>query len=60
VGDDGEIGKITLGAIKDYNGNLLEEFIKRRKLYYVTLVQKRPELRVFIKGWLNRIEHTKF
>jgi lysozyme family protein len=60
VSDDGIIGKITLDAIKSYSGNLLEEYIKRRKLFYVTLVQNKPKLRVFIKGWLRRIENTHF
>ena len=58
--DDGIIGQKTLRAIREFNGNVVDEFIKRRKLFYVTLVQRKPELRVFIKGWLNRIERTKF
>jgi lysozyme family protein len=58
--DDGIVGNRTLRAISDFNGNIVEEFIKRRKLFYVTLAQKKPELRVFLKGWLNRVDHTKF
>jgi lysozyme family protein len=58
--DDGVIGQKTLRAIREFNGNVVDEFIKRRKLFYVTLVQRKPELRIFMKGWLNRIEHTKF
>ena len=57
---DGHIGLKTAGAVADYNGDVAEEYIKRRKLFYVTLVQEKPQLRVFIKGWLKRIEHTKF
>jgi len=58
--DDGVIGNVTLRAIGEYNGNIVEDFIKRRKLFYVTLVQNKPSLRVFIKGWLKRVDNTKF
>ena len=60
VSDDGYIGEITLKGIDDYTGNIVDEYIKRRKLFYVTLVQNKPELRKFLKGWLNRIDNTKF
>jgi lysozyme family protein len=60
VTDDGALGGITAGAVADYQGNILEDFIKRRKLFYVTLIQKKPELRVFIKGWLSRVDNTHF
>jgi lysozyme family protein len=56
--DDGYLGKITADAITNYKGNVLADFIKRRKLFYVTLVQSKPELKVFLKGWLNRISQT--
>jgi len=58
--DDGIIGPATLRAIKEFNGDVAEEFIKRRKLFYVTLVQNKPELRVFLKGWLARVANTHF
>lgn len=58
--DDGIIGKCTKQAIKEYNGNIVEDFIKRRKLFYVTLVQQKPHLRVFIRGWIKRIDNTYF
>lgn len=60
VPDDGLMGSKTLRAIREYNGNIVEEFIKREKLFYVTLVQNKPEQRPNIKGWLNRIARTKF
>jgi len=58
--DDGLLGKQTADAVANYQGNVLDDFIKRRKLFYVTLVQQKPQLRVFIKGWLNRVDNTKF
>jgi lysozyme family protein len=58
--DDGFIGEQTINAVSTFEGDILEEFIKRRKLFYVTLAQNRPSLRVFLKGWLKRIENCKF
>jgi lysozyme family protein len=60
VNDDGYIGLRTVRAVAEFEGDIVAEYIKRRKLYYVTLVQKKESLRPFIKGWLNRVEHTKF
>jgi hypothetical protein len=51
---------MTVRAIEDFNGDIVEEYTKRRKLFYVTLAQSKPELRIFLKGWLRRIEKTKF
>jgi lysozyme family protein len=58
--DDGDLGPKTKASVETYPGDVVEEYIKRRKLFYVTLVQNKPSLRVFIKGWLARIERTKF
>jgi lysozyme family protein len=60
VTDDGHIGLRTVRAVAEFDGDVYTEYVKRRKLYYVTLVQKKEQLRPFIKGWLARVEHTKF
>lgn len=57
---DGYIGDKTIAAVSQYAGDIVDEYIKRRKLYYVTLAQEKPALRVFLRGWLSRVEHTKF
>jgi lysozyme family protein len=58
--DDGNIGPKTIKAVREFNGDVVEEFIKRRKLFYVTLAQNKPDLRVFLKGWLARVDKTRF
>jgi lysozyme family protein len=60
VPDDGIIGNMTLRAIREFYGDIDEEFKKRRKLFYVTLVQKDLSQRVNLRGWLNRIDRTHF
>jgi lysozyme family protein len=57
---DGGIGRLTVQAIADFDGDIVEEYIKRRKLFYVTLAQDKPQFRVFLKGWLKRVDNTKF
>jgi len=58
--DDGVLGPITVGAIASYSGDIEEEYIKRRKLFYITIAQNKPDQKVFLKGWLARIERTRF
>jgi lysozyme family protein len=58
--DDGYIGQITTNAISSFEDDIVEEYKKRRKLFYVTLAQNKPTLRVFLKGWLARVDGCKF
>ena len=60
VKDDGILGDVTARAVREFNGDVEAEYRKRRKLFYVTLVQKKEELRVFIKGWLARVDKCHF
>jgi len=57
---DGYIGKKTTGRINSFDGDLLMEYKRERVEYYVGLAEKKPKLRVFLNGWLNRVENTKF
>ena len=38
----------------------LDLFKEGRKHYYTDLANRKPELSVFLQGWLNRINHTHF
>ena len=58
--DDGILGKITASAVQNYGGDIVDGYKKRRKLFYVTLAQNKPNLRVFLKGWLNRVDNCRF
>jgi lysozyme family protein len=57
---DGMIGPITIYFVNNYNGDVVDSFKKRRRIYYMDLAARKSELEVFLKGWLNRIEKTKF
>ena len=57
---DGVIGPKTLQATNNYPGNIVDEFKQKRRLFYAAIVTKDPSQKVFLKGWLNRIENTKF
>lgn len=60
VETDGYIGNDTIEAINNYKGDFVNDFKHTRKVYYEHLSDRKPELRVFLTGWLNRIEHTHF
>ncbi len=69
---DGISGPITKGRINSFTPiekvldgrnqtfSALDLFKEGRMNYYKDLANRKPELSVFLKGWLNRIEHTKF
>ena len=60
VDEDGFIGSETARAIKEFNGNITEDFTKRQKLFYITLVQKKPKEAINLPGWLNRVKNSHF
>jgi lysozyme family protein len=60
VDDDGLIGSDTLRAIREFNGDIVDAFRKREKLFYITLAQKKLEERDNLEGWLNRVDKTIF
>ena len=57
---DGVMGPQTKGLINESKIDLVEPYKYERKKYYFSLVRNNPSQQVFIAGWLNRIDHTKF
>lgn len=57
---DRVLGPRTEAKIDLYEGDIVEEYKKARINYYNTLVKNKPQLQVFIKGWINRVNSTKF
>lgn len=55
---DGICGPNTTKAINNYVGDFLEAYKAKRKEYYIRLAERKPKLKVFLKGWLNRVNHT--
>lgn len=60
IEDDGSLGPTTTRIANRYIGDLVEKYKTARQNYYLLLIDKNPKLEVFKKGWLNRIETTKF
>ncbi|NIM11315.1 MAG: N-acetylmuramidase [Candidatus Aminicenantes bacterium] len=53
---DGGIGPKTLGAIDNVDQKeLYRQYKQGRITYYNDLVERKPKLKVFLKGWLNRV-----
>lgn len=54
---DGVLGPKTLAVLNASDEVILYNAYKAaRRLYYEDLAERRPPLKVFLKGWLNRIE----
>ena len=61
VKDDGIVGAITINAINSSNQRELHaELWTRRKAYFEAIVAKNPSQRVFLRGWINRLNDFKF
>lgn len=61
VADDGVLGPKTLEAINSRNAKaLFDELHSVRATYYKQLVTKNPSLKVFYRGWCNRLNSYTF
>lgn len=58
---DGIVGPITLSLINTSNAELLFDRIwKARHQFYINIVKKNPRQKVFMNGWMNRLNRFKF
>lgn len=62
VAADGIVGPKTLAAINGYpdQSELFKKLWLRRKQHFENIVEKDPTQRVFLKGWMNRLNDFKF
>lgn len=51
VEQDGKLGPVTLAAVRKLDNNAVKEAVDD---FYIGLVEQRPKLKKFLKGWLNR------
>lgn len=57
---DGLCGQKTRDAINNFKYDFLSEYKELRKEYYYNLAYKKSAMKVFLKGWLNRVDKTHF
>ena len=62
VKPDGIVGNKTLAAINDYPNKfeLFNKLWKRREQHFMDIVKKRPSSKVFLRGWLRRLNAFKY
>ena len=62
VAADGIVGVKTLSAINDYpdQEELFQKLWNRRKQHFEDIVKRDPSQKVFLKGWMNRLNDYKF
>lgn len=54
---DGVIGSETLGAAKNTNYAVRQDFIDNARMKAQNIAEKNPTQKKFIDGWLNRINN---
>ena len=58
---DGVVGSITLSMINTSNAKSLHERIwNARHQHYINIVKRSPSQKVFMNGWMNRLNSFKF
>ena len=58
---DGIVGAITLSLINSAEAEKLHDRIwKARQQFYINIVKKNPKQKVFMNGWMNRLNTFKF
>lgn len=59
---DGIVGVKTLAAINDYpdQEELFQKLWDRRKKHFEDIVKRDPSQKVFLNGWMNRLNDYKF
>ena len=58
--EDGGMGVITAKAINEYKGDFVKDYKHSRKIFYEHLVKSNPKFKVFIRGWLKRVDDCYF
>lgn len=58
---DGIVGPITLSLINTADARSLHERIwKARQQHYIDIVKRNPKQKVFMNGWMNRLNQFKY
>ena len=58
---DGIVGPITLSMINTANAEMLHDRLwKARQQFFINIVKKNPSQKVFMNGWMNRLNKFIF
>ena len=58
---DGIVGNKTISYINSHDQeDVFNKIWNRRKIFYESLVKNNPSQKVFLKGWMNRLNTFKF
>lgn len=59
--DDGKVGHKTLNAVNGSDPRFVFNKVKElREKFYVDLATRKPDMKVFLKGWLNRVRAFEY
>jgi len=52
----GTVNHATVAAAQNYKGDLRGKFLESHKQYLQGIVERKPDQKVFQRGWMNRVE----
>ena len=58
--EDGQLGGITANAINKFEGDFVRAFKHARIIYYEAIARNNHSLKIFLNGWLRRIDSNYF
>ena len=58
--EDGQLGGITAKAINEFEGDFVKVFKHARIIYYESLARNNHNLKMFLNGWINRVNGNYF
>ena len=58
--EDGILGGITANAINEFDGDFVRALKHARIIYYEAIVKNKPELKMFLNGWIHRVNSCYF
>lgn len=56
---DGVMGPLTISAINSAGDALFDELWDARRYFFLKIVERDPEQKVFFQGWMNRLNKFK-
>jgi lysozyme family protein len=57
--ETGSITTDTISAVNNSMRKLPDLFVQERKKFYTALSESKPEMKKFLKGWFNRVDHIE-
>ncbi len=59
MAETGRVDDALITAAENYPGDLHDEYWNTMQQFYIDITQRKPERKVFLKGWMNGVKHFR-